>query len=172
MRVLCSDLILGLPRRFTTRDDGVGCLASNILTPSLRAPRGNPKISSISSIFLILIIFLFFSAQSFALTPETHLPEPQEQRARELFLQIKCPVCAGQVIESSNTEIAFQLRKLVREKIAEGKSDEEIKSYLIAEYGEDILNSPNFNLANIWLWILPLIFMVGGVWLLRRIVKF
>ena len=116
-------------------------------------------------------IFLFFSSNSFALTPENHLSEPQEQRARELFLQIKCPVCAGQVIESSSTEIAFQLRKLVREKIAEGKSDREIKDYLVAEYGEDILNSPNFNSSNIWLWVLPLIFVVGGVLLLKKIVK-
>ncbi|MES2677499.1 MAG: cytochrome c-type biogenesis protein [Pseudomonadota bacterium] len=121
------------------------------------------------SLVVSLLVFLFFVCHSFALSPEAHLSEPEEQRARELFLQIKCPVCAGQVIESSNTEIAFQLRKLVREKIVEGKSDEEIKAYLITEYGEDILNSPNFNWANIWLWILPALFVVGGVWLLRKV---
>ncbi len=115
------------------------------------------------------VVFLFFVCNSFALSPEAHISEPQEQRARELFLQIKCPVCAGQVIESSDTEISFQLRKLVREKIVEGKSDEEIKSYLVTHYGEDILNSPNFNFTNMWLWILPLMFMIGGAWLLRNL---
>ena len=123
------------------------------------------------AVSIIFLFFLLITKQSFALTPETHLPEPQEQRARELFLQIKCPVCAGQVIESSNTEISFELRKLVREKIVQGKSDEEIKTYLVAEYGEDILNSPNFNLKNICLWILPLIFMVGGVLLLKKVMS-
>jgi len=127
--------------------------------------------ASYKSLVVSFVVFLSFVCNSFAFSPEAHISEPQEQRAHELFLQIKCPVCAGQVIESSGTEIAFQLRKLVREKIVEGKSDEEIKSYLVAQYGEDILNSPNFNLTNMWLWILPLIFMVGGAWLLRKIIK-
>jgi len=123
------------------------------------------------AISLCVGVLLFSSLNSFALSPEQHLPEQQEQRARELFLQIKCPVCAGQVIESSDTQIAFQLRKLVREKIADGKSDEEIKSYLATEYGDDILNSPNFNFSNICLWVLPLIFVVCGVLFLRRITQ-
>ena len=117
---------------------------------------------------LIVSFILFFSNYCVALVPEAYLPEPKEKIARELFLQIKCPVCAGQVIESSNTEIAFQLRKLVRQKISEGLSDQEIKNYLIAEYGEDILNSPSFNSSAIWLWILPLIFVFFGVFFLKR----
>jgi cytochrome c-type biogenesis protein CcmH len=119
---------------------------------------------------LIVSLILFFVVQnSFALVPEQHLSEPQEQRARELFLQIKCPVCAGQVIESSNTEIAFQLRKLVREKISDGKSDEEIKNYLVTEYGGDILNSPTSN--DFLLWILPLVFRVVGIFVIKKLTK-
>jgi cytochrome c-type biogenesis protein CcmH len=119
-------------------------------------------------LFFILIIFFFLSTNLFALSPEQRLSDSQEQRARELFLQIKCPVCAGQVIESSNTEIAFQLRKLVREKIIEGKSDKEIKAYLVAEYGEDVLNSPTSNIVNYLLWILPLFFILIGLFVIRK----
>ncbi len=122
-------------------------------------------------IFLaIIFVLLFFPKYCLALVPENHLPDQQEQRARELFLQIKCPVCQGQVIESSNTEISFQLRKLVREKIIEGKSDKEIKAYLVAEYGEDILNSPKFNSTNSLLWILPLVFIIVGVLVIRKFI--
>ena len=78
-------------------------------------------------VFYSLFLLITTLQYCFALSPENHLPEPQEQRARELFLQINCPVCSGQVIESSDTKIAFQLRKLVREKIIEGKSNTEIK---------------------------------------------
>ncbi len=119
----------------------------------------------------LCVFFLLTARESFALIPEQHLPEPQEQRARELFLQIKCPVCSGQVIESSNTEIAFQLRRLIREKIVEGKSNEEIKIYLVAEYGEDILNSPPFDIKNFLLWVLPAIFMVAGLFIVKRFTK-
>jgi cytochrome c-type biogenesis protein CcmH len=128
------------------------------------------KIYNLLICFILLIVF-FVSLSCFALVPENHLPEPQEQRARELFLQIKCPVCLGQVIESSNTEISFQLRKLVREKIVEGKSDKEIKVYLVAEYGEDIINSPTSSLINYLLWILPVIFILVGVLIIRKFTK-
>ena len=121
--------------------------------------------------YFIFLITFFISLNSLALVPENHLPEPQEQRARELFLQIKCPVCAGQVIESSNTEISFQLRKLVREKIAAGKSDEEIKAYLVDEYGEDILNFSTSGLINYLLWILPIIFILAGALIIRKFTK-
>ncbi len=124
---------------------------------------------------IFVSLFLFFVLQNavlenaFALAPEQRLSDAQEQRARELFLQIKCPVCAGQVIESSSTEISFQLRKLVREKISQGQSDEEIKDYLVAEYGSDILNSPTK--SDFLLWILPLIFVVAGIFIVKKLTK-
>lgn len=110
---------------------------------------------------------LIFSSDLFAFAPEDHLSRPQEQRARNLFLQVKCPVCQGQVIESSDTEIAYQLRKLIRQKITQGKSDAQIKSYLIEKYSDDILVSAPINSKTFLLWFLPLIFAVFGVILLR-----
>jgi len=115
--------------------------------------------------FLFTILTLQYCL---AFAPENHLSEPQEQRARKLFLEIKCPVCAGQVIESSQTEIAFELRKLVREQIIAGKNDEEIKSYLIEKYGDDILNSTPFNQKTALLWVLPMIFVIIGIWIIRN----
>jgi len=119
-------------------------------------------------IFYSLLFTILTFHHCFAFVPEKHLPEQQEQKARELFLQIRCPVCAGQVIDSSETEIAFELRKLVREQISAGKSDKEIKSYLIEKYGDDILNSPPFNTRNALLWILPSFFMIFGILVIWR----
>jgi cytochrome c-type biogenesis protein CcmH len=120
---------------------------------------------------LIFLILFFVAQKSFAFAPEKYLPEPQEQRAREIFLQVKCPVCQGQVIESSDAEIAVQLRKMIRQEIAAGKSDKEIKIYLVAEYGEDILNSPPFDIKNFMLWILPAIFIIVGVFIIKKFTK-
>jgi cytochrome c-type biogenesis protein CcmH len=105
----------------------------------------------------IFTIFIFcFSA--FALSPEEKLPnEDQERRAMEMFLEVRCLVCNGQVIENSDTEFSFLMRKNIRQKIAAGKSDEEIRNELVREFGEDILTRPSgFN--RIILWGLPLIF--------------
>src|SRR3989338_3835817 len=83
---------------------------------------------------------LFFCFSTYALSPEKRLDdEVQEQRAMNLFLQVRCLVCNGQVIENSDTEFAFQMRKIIREKIVTGKSDEEIKEELIRKFGKDIL---------------------------------
>ena len=121
-------------------------------------------------LFLKITAFLLFlSYNSFALSPETHLAdESQEQRARNLFLEVRCLACEGQVIESSATEFSFEMRKLIRKKITEGKSDKEIKAELVTEFGEDILTSTDFGKNNFMLWLLPLLF---AVFLLVKISK-
>jgi cytochrome c-type biogenesis protein CcmH len=117
-----------------------------------------------------LFFFIFFSVSAFALSPENHLTnETQEQRAMKLFLQVRCLVCEGQVIESSETEFSFEMRKLIRKKISEGKSDEKIKEELVQEFGEDILLEPQYkNRSGLLLLILPIIFAITGAVFLMR----
>ncbi len=119
---------------------------------------------------LLAALLFFFSLNSFALTPENRLADDaQEQRAMKLFLEVRCLVCEGQVIENSNTEFSFEMRKLIREKIAAGKSDEEIKADLVKEFGKDILTYSDFGKSDFLLWLLPLAFAVAlPVWMLAR----
>ncbi len=121
---------------------------------------------------LIIVILFSFSFNCQAFAPENYLPEAQEQRARELFMQIKCPICAGQTIDSSQTEVALQLKNLVRQKIAAGETDEQIKNELVEQYGENILNSPalNFDSFKIWFlpYFLPLFFLILGLFMLLK----
>ena len=91
----------------------------------------------------IFLLFLFLTP-TYALSPENRLPDQKlEERAMKLFLEVRCLVCNGQVIENSDSEFSFEMRKLIRGKIAEGKSDEEIKTELIEEFGSDILTTSN-----------------------------
>ena len=81
----------------------------------------------LAKFFLTALLLIYSSAN--ALSPEPRIPDDaKEQRAMKLFLEVRCLVCEGQVIESSNTEFSLEMRKLIRRKILEGKSDEEIKS--------------------------------------------
>ena len=109
---------------------------------------------------LLFLMFLCVSLNSFA--AEEFLPEAEEKRAQNLFLQVKCLACAGQVIESSNTEVSFEMRKLIRQQILSGLSDDQIKQYLVDNYGAQILTSPPVNQETALLWFLPLIFAVIG----------
>ena len=99
------------------------------------------KILFFLGFFLINSVFLISSSQ--ALNPEARLSNPEdENRAMNLFLQVRCLVCNGQVIENSDSKFAFDVRSLIREQISQGKSDDEIKENLVATFGEDILNQP------------------------------
>lgn len=119
-----------------------------------------------------ILVFLHILLPANALSPEERLKDEKlENRASELFLQVRCLVCNGQVIENSDTAFSFEMRKLIRQKIKEGESDEEIKNYLTAEYGEDILNVANFSSEKIFLFILPIFFLLGGVFFIFRFIK-
>ncbi len=121
---------------------------------------------SFTKLFTRLTLFLtltliFFSLSAFALSPEARLPdEAQEQRAMELFLEVRCLICGGQVIENSNTEFSYEMRKLIRQKISSGLTNKEIKNELVKEFGEDILTSTNQKNDRVFLWYLPVLFMV------------
>lgn len=115
------------------------------------------KIVNCKSVKLIILIYFLSSSLSFALSPESHLAnEAQEQRAMKLFLEVRCLVCHGQVIENSNTEFAFEMRKLIRQKISQGENDQQIKKDLVKEFGSDILTYSNFGRNNFLLWLLPI----------------
>lgn len=108
---------------------------------------------------ILLLLFLSFSFTANALAPEERLKKNQEERAILLFNDIKCLVCEAQSIESSDTEFSRSLRKLIRNKIKLGLSNQEIKSQLRQEFGEQIFMSTTPE-SSILVWILPFIFAV------------
>jgi cytochrome c-type biogenesis protein CcmH len=97
-------------------------------------------------IFLLTIILLFYK-NLYALSPEEKLTDQTlENQAMELFLEIRCLVCNGQVIENSDTKFAYDMRKFIRDEISKNKTNDEIKKNLVDRFGEDILitQSDNF----------------------------
>lgn len=112
-------------------------------------------------IFLISILSLLISANSFALQVEEFLEENQEKRAREIFLKVRCLACNGQVIENSDAEFSVQLRKSIRNKIKLGQSNQEIEQFLIKTYGPEILTNLDNKPSKLILWLLP--FLLGVI---------
>ena len=108
------------------------------------------------SILVCTYIILCFSALS------------EETRAVNLFKEVRCLVCQGQTIHESNAEIAEDLKTLIREKIVEGKTDKEIKGFLVEKYGDWILMTPPVKELTYVLWFAPIIFMVIGLIVIFR----
>ena len=105
----------------------------------------------IRTIKLSLILFLF---QGYAVA--------EDPRAIELFKEVRCLVCQGQTIHESNAELAEDIKKLIREKISQGETDQQIKVYLVERYGDWILMTPPFNSLTYILWSLPFLIMIIG----------
>jgi cytochrome c-type biogenesis protein CcmH len=96
-----------------------------------------------------------------AFAQEAQLADPKlEQRARDLSRVIRCVVCQSQSIADSDADIAQELRVLIREQIAAGKSDQEIRDYLVARYGDFVLFDPPFKGSTYVLWIGPFAILV------------
>jgi cytochrome c-type biogenesis protein CcmH len=92
------------------------------------------------------------------------LPNPeQEARAVALQKELRCVVCQGESLDESGAPLAADLRRLIRARIAAGDSDEAVKHYLIARYGDFILMKPPLAADTYLLWFGPLgILVLGG----------
>lgn len=112
----------------------------------------------------IILLFMLFASSSFALTVDDKLPDAaQEMRAQTLFRAIRCVVCQSEAIADSPAEVARDMRRNVREQIASGKSDEQIKETLVAHYGERVLMMPEKSARNAPLWVVPILLLLGGL---------
>ncbi|WP_428627587.1 cytochrome c-type biogenesis protein [Sphingopyxis sp.] len=89
----------------------------------------------------------------------------KEARAKALMEELRCLVCQGQSIADSDAPLAGDMRHEVRSKIAAGESPEEIKSWLVARYGNWVSYDPPFDGATAFLWLGPLLFLLLGGWL-------
>ena len=119
------------------------------------------------TIIVISIITQFFSNSIYAVEPEEFLQNPQqEMRARNITKNIRCLVCQNQSIDDSNAPLARDLRILIRNKIKEGNSNDEIYIFLTDRYGDFILLKPPFKSSTFVLWFLPLIFFIVGIFIL------
>tara|TARA_B100000575_G_scaffold154141_1_gene122940 strand:+ start:11228 stop:11593 length:366 start_codon:yes stop_codon:yes gene_type:complete len=88
-----------------------------------------------------------------------------------IFKNLRCLICQGQSVADSNSEFAQTLKLVVKDKIAEGKTEEEIYNFLIEKYGDWIVYKPPFNKANTILWILPYIVLVIGGFFIFSILR-
>jgi cytochrome c-type biogenesis protein CcmH len=97
------------------------------------------------------------------------LPDPrQEAQAKALMEELRCLVCQGQAIADSDAELAGDMRALVRQRIADGQSPEQVRTWLIERYGSYVSYRPPVEPLTWPLWAAPILLLVAGAWLLRK----
>jgi cytochrome c-type biogenesis protein CcmH len=112
---------------------------------------------------LLLLAALGFAQSAIAVEPDEVLRDPTlEARARTISSELRCLVCQNQSIDDSAAPLARDLRLLVRERLKEGDSDQQVIDYLVQRFGEFILLRPRFEWQTLLLWLTPLATLILG----------
>jgi cytochrome c-type biogenesis protein CcmH len=133
---------------------------------------------------LLLLLLLFAGFGALAQEQELPLSQPvgdarplefrdaaEESRFRALVEQLRCVMCQNQSLADSNALIAKDLRREVLGLMRQGKSDEQIKQFLVARYTDFVLYQPRVAPATWLLWFGPLLLLAVGAWALAGIVR-
>ena len=119
---------------------------------------------SATVLFIIIHIFL---VNSYSVEPDEFLQNSgQESRARNISKNVRCVVCQNQSIDESSAPLAKDLRVLIRKKIKDGNTDDEIYKFLVDRYGDFILLKPLLRFNTFILWIMPFILLAIGIFVI------
>jgi cytochrome c-type biogenesis protein CcmH len=114
---------------------------------------------------LILLTCIGLAGTAFAVEPDEMLKDPaQEQRAEAIGRQLRCPVCKTESIEESDADFTKDLRKVVREQVAAGRTNQQVLDFMHDRYGDFILLRPPFSPSTWALWLAPpALLILGGI---------
>ena len=122
----------------------------------MRPPRPRPWREALATLAAVVCM-------GAAPDPADRLRDPaQEARARHLFQQFRCLVCQNESIDDSEADLAADLRQIVRQQVAAGRTDAQIRAFLVDRYGEFILLKPRFSPGNAVLWLAPAVIVLAG----------
>ena len=112
-------------------------------------------------IFFLIIIFIFNNL----------LASEKLLDINQIYKNLRCLVCQGQSISDSNSDFAQTIKLVVKDLIKEGKSENEIYSFMADKYGDWIVYKPQFSKQNFILWIFPYIVLVGGALIILHFIR-
>lgn len=94
-----------------------------------------------------------------------------DRRTAALAATLRCPVCQGESIQESPSELAQQMRSVVRDRLRAGETPDQVRAYFVSKYGEWILLEPAMTGLNILLYLFPVLLLVGGLALVVVLVR-
>jgi cytochrome c-type biogenesis protein CcmH len=120
---------------------------------------------------LLGTVLLGSSVSAVAVDVEPLPTSEMQQRFDDLTHEFRCMQCQNQSIADSAVGLAADLRRDVREQVIAGKTDAEIRESMVARYGNVILFRPPFEKSTAWVWIVPVLLLLVGVYGAFRVVR-
>ena len=121
-----------------------------------------------SARWVILALLFWFTAATLGAQGPRSADSTLDARARAVASELRCPVCQGESIQDSPAELAQEMKAIVREQLAAGRSPDEVKQYFVEKYGEWILLRPRASGWNVLGYVLPLLALLIGVAVIVR----
>ncbi|MGH2509061.1 MAG: cytochrome c-type biogenesis protein [Ktedonobacteraceae bacterium] len=94
-----------------------------------------------------------------------------DQRAYNVALQLKCPVCQGETVADSSASVAEQMRLVIRQQLQNGQSEQQVLQYFAARYGDQILLAPPTQGVYLLAWLIPIAMLLVGLGLLSFVAR-
>ena len=114
---------------------------------------------------LMLLMCLLSSLQLFAAEEILPFSDPKQQALfRELTHELRCPKCQNQNIADSNAVVAVDMRNKTYQLVQQGKDKSQVIEYMKLRYGDFVHYQPPLQLSTVWLWLLPVLLVIGMVW--------
>jgi cytochrome c-type biogenesis protein CcmH len=147
-------------------------------TPSSEDPKYLPhfapwRLGAINFLAVALLAFILL----LIINIPVHAAEPAdlEEQTRALAAELRCVVCQNLSVADSPSEMAQQMRGIVREQLAAGRTPQEVRDFFVSKYGEWVLLKPKTSGVSLLLWVLPYIALGAGIlfalWWIRRWTK-
>lgn len=112
--------------------------------------------------FFVACLMLWATALSAQQVQQTAPLSPIDQQVQEISAQLRCPVCQGTSLKDSPSELAQQMRAVIRSKLEAGETPAQVRQYFISKYGEWILLQPEAKGFNLLVYLLPVLGLLGG----------
>ena len=109
----------------------------------------------ILNLFYKILLGLIFTTLSF----QANTKEDINEKVKRLTLELRCMTCQNQSVYDSEAEFSNDIKNIVQTKFEEGKTEKEIKLFLVERYGEYILFRPMFDYKNLFLWAFPFVLL-------------
>lgn len=120
--------------------------------------------------FVTIAALVLLAPAAYAIDPVPPLADPVHQtRYLALVHELRCLKCQGETVADTPAQFAVDIRRQVREMVEAGRSDAEVRQYMVDRYGEIILLRPRWSAANAWLWLAPGLLLLGGAFIAWRI---
>ena len=122
-------------------------------------------------VWLAALIVMFALRAAYGIDPTSIADPVLEARYLALTHELHCMQCQNETIADSPVGLAADLRREVRDMVLAGKSDDEVRNYMVSRYGEFILFRPRFSVRNAWLWFAPPVLILLGLAVAVRVVR-